>query len=112
MSAQVVEIRHPYLRIDELADHIDELIGDIPCPDSHRDYMGEDGKYVIGDWEGASPDGYVYAPQSEGELREAAELLTRVDRLLQAVRAREWPRCGNEVDGCTLEAYLKGRREG
>lgn len=49
----------------------------------------------IAEYEGATPEGYVYAPGSEDELRDAAELLKRAGRLLQQVRAREWTRCGN-----------------
>lgn len=98
MSAQVVQIRDPVLQAIDLAEHIHELAGSIPDADAHIDYVDEDGVAVIGDWEGASPGGYRYAPGSEAELREALELLWRADRLLQGVLSREYSRSGNEVD--------------
>ena len=72
---------------------------------------GED-QEIIGDWPGATPDGYMYAPESDGEIRQAVALLIRTNRLLQAARAREWTRCGNDrYGGGTLEELLKHRRE-
>lgn len=113
MSADVGDIGEPWRQASDWCERIEEVLEDIPTRASHRllgfDEAGHE-KWELAEFEGASPEGYVYAPGSEEELRAAVELLRRADRLLQAVRAREWTRCGND-DAGTLAEYLQGRRK-
>src|SRR5579859_4753495 len=66
MSATVVEIRKPFWGVEDLLDRIRETWEEIPSPDAHLDADDDDNE-CVGDWEGATPDGYAYAPGSEVE---------------------------------------------
>ena len=106
MSATVVEIRKPFWRIEDLLDRIRETWEEIPSPDAHLDADDDDNE-CVGDWEGATPDGYAYAPGSEVEIQQALQLLMHVERLLSGVCEREWPRCPNGSDGQTYEQFKR-----
>jgi hypothetical protein len=92
--APVVALRDPVLLGLDLIDRIHEQLGGIPTRELGRDEEDREPGAV-----GATVDGYVYAPGSEVELREAVSLLDRAARLLESVRARESPRLEEALAG-------------
>ncbi|MGA2364421.1 MAG: hypothetical protein ABSG12_02855 [Steroidobacteraceae bacterium] len=111
MSADVVELRDPYWQIEDPLLRGREIWEQIPSPNAHLGGDENDNEFV-GDWEGASPAGYMYAPGSREEIREAAQLLRRAVQLLESACAREWPRWPNGSDASSYEEFIRQQADG
>jgi hypothetical protein len=109
VSAGVVELREPYWQIEDLLDRARKTWEEIPSPTAHLGGDESDNEFV-GDWAGASPDGYVYAPGSREEIRDATQLLRQATQLLQSACAREWPRCPHGSDATSYEQFKREER--